>query len=244
MKKNHVHIARPAFTVNDAISGTLLMADCAPHIASRTPKSAGYIGVRPQADGPAYVVSKSGNVIGLKRGEKLSPETAQAISDAIASGAFVALDYTGCNKAGNILSTSQDVADHWQDTGKPVEKDDTRRLVAAVKSAITSGRPGVSKPDQVKSLLTDADDETVSASLKRLSDALSDARKKSSAPKNPPKEVSLTMKAVKALEALTTAIADDDYIPDAAEWQTFTAAEAVLTAAFKALEEKGKQEAA
>lgn len=241
MSKNHVSISRPAFTVDDAISGTLLAADCAPHIQSRTLKSAGYVGVRVEANGPAYVVSKSGNVIGLKRGEKLSPDTMQAIVEAVSSGAFVALDYTGCSKARNILTTSQHVADHWADTGKAVEETDTQRLVAAVQSAVISGKAGVSKPDQIQAILTDADDETVEASLTRLAAAVKEARKASSSkPKKESVSKSLTLKAVEALEALAKAIESGDLIPDAAEWTALVAASAQATAALKALEAPDK----
>lgn len=246
MSKQHVKITRPAFTVDDAISGTLLAADCAPHIQSRTLKSAGYVGVRVEANGPAYVVSKSGNVIGLKRGEKLAPETVEAIGEAIRNGAYVALDYTGCNKAKNILEASQTVADHWQDTGKDVQEQDTQRLVAAVQSAVISGKAGVSKPDQIRALLTDADDETVDASLTRLADAVKEARKSSSSKSSKKETVSksLTLKAVEALEALAKAIESGDLIPDAAEWTALVAASGQASAALKALEEQSKQQAA
>ena len=238
MSKQHVKIIRPAFTVDDAISGTLLAADCAPYIQSRTLKSAGYVGVRVEANGPAYVVSKSGNVIGLKRGEKLAPETVEAIGEAIRTGAYVALDYTGCNKAKNILEASQTVADHWQDTGKDVQEQDTQRLVAAVQSAVISGKAGVSKPDQIRALLTDADDETVDASLTRLADAVKEARKSSSSKSSKKERKSLTLKAVEALEALAKAIESGDLIPDAAEWTALLAASGQATAALKALEDK------
>ena len=238
MSKQHVKIIRPAFTVDDAISGTLLAADCAPYIQSRTLKSAGYVGVRVEANGPAYVVSKSGNVIGLKRGEKLAPETVEAIGEAIRTGAYVALDYTGCNKAKNILETSQTVADHWQDTGKDVQEQDTQRLVAAVQSAVISGKAGVSKPDQIRALLTDADDETADASLTRLADAVKEARKSSSSKSSKKERKSLTLKAVEALEALAKAIESGDLIPDAAEWTALLAASGQATAALKALEDK------
>ena len=238
MSKQHVKIIRPAFTVDDAISGTLLAADCAPYIQSRTLKSAGYVGVRVEANGPAYVVSKSGNVIGLKRGEKLAPETVEAIGEAIRTGAYVALDYTGCNKAKNILEASQTVADHWQDTGKDVQEQDTQRLVAAVQSAVISGKAGVSKPDQIRALLTDADDETVDASLTRLADAVKEARKSKSSKSSKKERKSLTLKAVEALEALAKAIESGDLIPDAAEWTALLAASGQATAALKALEDK------
>ena len=238
MSKQHVKIIRPAFTVDDAISGTLLAADCAPYIQSRTLKSAGYVGVRVEANGPAYVVSKSGNVIGLKRGEKLAPETVEAIGEAIRTGAYVALDYTGCNKAKNILETSQTVADHWQDTGKDVQEQDTQRLVAAVQSAVISGKAGVSKPDQIRALLTDADDETADASLTRLADAVKEARKSSSSKSSKKERKSLTLKAVEALEALAKAIESGDLIPAAAEWTALLAASGQATAALKALEDK------
>jgi len=238
MSKQHVKIIRPAFTVDDAISGTLLAADCAPYIQSRTLKSAGYVGVRVEANGPAYVVSKRGNVIGLKRGEKLAPETVEAIGEAIRTGAYVALDYTGCNKAKNILEASQTVADHWQDTGKDVQEQDTQRLVAAVQSAVISGKAGVSKPDQIRALLTDADDETVDASLTRLADAVKEARKSSSSKSSKKERKSLTLKAVEALEALAKAIESGDLIPDAAEWTALLAASGQATAALKALEDK------
>jgi len=238
MSKQHVKIIRPAFTVDDAISGTLLAADCAPYIQSRTLKSAGYVGVRVEANGPAYVVSKSGNVIGLKRGEKLAPETVEAIGEAIRTGAYVALDYTGCNKAKNILEASQTVADHWQDTGKDVQEQDTQRLVAAVQSAVISGKAGVSKPDQIRALLTDADDETADASLTRLADAVKEARKSSSSKSSKKERKSLTLKAVEALEALAKAIESGDLIPDAAEWTALLAASGQATAALKALEDK------
>ena len=238
MSKQHVKIIRPAFTVDDAISGTLLAADCAPYIQSRTLKSAGYVGVRVEANGPAYVVSKSGNVIGLKRGEKLAPETVEAIGEAIRTGAYVALDYTGCNKAKNILEASQTVADHWQDTGKDVQEQDTQRLVAAVQSAVISGKAGVSKPDQIRALLTDADDETVDASLTRLADAVKEARKSSSSKSSKKERKSLTLKAVEALEALAKAIESGDLIPAAAEWTALLAASGQATAALKALEDK------
>ena len=240
MSKQHVKIIRPAFTVDDAISGTLLAADCAPYIQSRTLKSAGYVGVRVEANGPAYVVSKSGNVLGLKRGEKLAPETVEAIGEAIRTGAYVALDYTGCNKAKNILETSQTVADHWQDTGKDVQEQDTQRLVAAVQSAVISGKAGVSKPDQIRALLTDADDETVDASLTRLADAVKEARKSSSSKSSKKERKSLTLKAVEALEALAKAIESGDLIPAAAEWTALLAASGQATAALKALEDKQK----
>ena len=238
MSKQHVKIIRPAFTVDDAISGTLLAADCAPYIQSRTLKSAGYVGVRVEANGPAYVVSKSGNVLGLKRGEKLAPETVEAIGEAIRTGAYVALDYTGCNKAKNILEASQTVADHWQDTGKDVQEQDTQRLVAAVQSAVISGKAGVSKPDQIRALLTDADDETVDASLTRLADAVKEARKSSSSKSSKKERKSLTLKAVEALEALAKAIESGDLIPAAAEWTALLAASGQATAALKALEDK------
>ena len=238
MSKQHVKIIRPAFTVDDAISGTLLAADCAPYIQSRTLKSAGYVGVRVEANGPAYVVSKSGNVLGLKRGEKLAPETVEAIGEAIRTGAYVALDYTGCNKAKNILEASQTVADHWQDTGKDVQEQDTQRLVAAVQSAVISGKAGVSKPDQIRALLTDADDETADASLTRLADAVKEARKSSSSKSSKKERKSLTLKAVEALEALAKAIESGDLIPAAAEWTALLAASGQATAALKALEDK------
>lgn len=240
MSKQHVKIIRPAFTVDDAISGTLLAADCAPYIQSRTLKSAGYVGVRVEANGPAYVVSKSGNVLGLKRGEKLAPETVEAIGEAIRTGAYVALDYTGCNKAKNILEASQTVADHWQDTGKDVQEQDTQRLVAAVQSAVISGKAGVSKPDQIRALLTDADDETVDASLTRLADAVKEARKSKSSKSSKKERKSLTLKAVEALEALAKAIESGDLIPAAAEWTALLAASGQATAALKALEDKQK----
>ena len=240
MSKQHVKIIRPAFTVDDAISGTLLAADCAPYIQSRTLKSAGYVGVRVEANGPAYVVSKSGNVLGLKRGEKLAPETVEAIGEAIRTGAYVALDYTGCNKAKNILEASQTVADHWQDTGKDVQEQDTQRLVAAVQSAVISGKAGVSKPDQIRALLTDADDETADASLTRLADAVKEARKSKSSKSSKKERKSLTLKAVEALEALAKAIESGDLIPAAAEWTALLAASGQATAALKALEDKQK----
>ena len=177
-------------------------------------------------------------MIGLKRGEKLAPETVEAIGEAIRTGAYVALDYTGCNKAKNILEASQTVADHWQDTGKDVQEQDTQRLVAAVQSAVISGKAGVSKPDQIRALLTDADDETVDASLTRLADAVKEARKSSSSKSSKKERKSLTLKAVEALEALAKAIESGDLIPDAAEWTALLAASGQATAALKALEDK------
>lgn len=202
----HVHITRPAFTVEDAISGTLLAADVAHLIQSRTPTGI-YKGVRVGTDGRAYVVGKSGRVIGLKRGEKIDGETAAAIAQAVKTGAYVDLSYSLCYKAGQILTTAQRVADYWQETGKAYESSDIPTMVGAVRSAVISGKAGAAKPDQIFEILADVD-YTPAQAVDALAKAVEDSRKKATSKKATSKktEASLTVKAVEAMTALVKAV--------------------------------------
>lgn len=231
----HVHITRPAFTVRDAISAMLLRADAAKHIPSRTNVGT-FFAVRLEDDGQAYVIGKSGRVIGLPKGEKLSPETLAAIHAAKDNGAYVDLAYSSCQKAVNAFGTAQKVADYWQETGKAFTPDNLSAMVGAVDSAIRNGKAGASKPDQIFELLTDVDltaEESIAllgAAVQKSRNAASKKERKPSTPK------SLTAKATEALEALATAIASGGLIPDATEWQALTAASAVASQAFAALE--------
>ncbi len=204
-ESTHVHITRPAFSTDSAISATLLMADAAPLIPSRTNVGT-YRGVRLTSDGPAYVVGKSGRVIGLHRGEKIDPQTAEDIAQALASGAFVDLSYAGCHKAASVLETSQRVADYWQETGKVFDPSDIPTMVGAVRSAIVAGKAGASKPDQIFEILADVDYSPAEA-VRALAKAVEDSRRKASkSTHKPATPKSLAVKAVEAMTALVKAV--------------------------------------
>lgn len=212
----HAHITRPAFTLDNAIAGLLLQADCHGRITSKVRETDGYIGVRPTEDGPAYVLNSKGAVLGLKRGETLSPEIRESIAAAYADKAFIPLDYHTCSKAHNIVATAQDVADDWASLDKFADvHDETKRLVGAVQSAVKSRRKGVSKPAQIRELLTDPDDETAEASLTRLTSAVKGAAKVAHKAPAQRESKSITVKATEAVLKVADAIRAGDIIPDA-----------------------------
>ncbi len=238
----HVHITRPAFSTDSAISATLLMADAAPLIPSRTNVGT-YRGVRLTSDGPAYVVGKSGRVIGLHKGEKIDPATADAIAHALASGAFVDLSYAGCHKAASVLETSQRVADYWQETGKVFDPSDIPTMVGAVRSAIVAGKAGASKPDQIFEILADVD-YTPAEAVKALAKAVEDSRRKASkSTHKPATPKTLTVKAFEAVDALATAVESGD-IPVHDELSALVGAFGRLQAALKATESNEGSKAA
>ena len=237
----HVHITRPAFSTDSAISATLLMADAAPLIPSRTNVGT-YRGVRLTSDGPAYVVGKSGRVIGLHKGETIDPATADAIAQALASGAFVDLSYNGCHKAASVLETSQRVADYWQETGKVFEPSDIPTMVGAVRSAIVAGKAGASKPDQIFEILADVD-YTPAEAVKALATAVEDSRRKASkSTRKTPAAKSLTLKAFEAVDALVTAVESGD-IPANDELSALVGAFGRLQNALKAESNEGSKAA-
>ena len=238
----HVHITRPAFSTDSAISATLLMADAAPLIPSRTNVGT-YRGVRLTSDGPAYVVGKSGRVIGLHKGQKIDSATADAIAQALASGAFVDLSYAGCHKAASVLETSQRVADHWQETGKAFDPSDIPTMVGAVRSAIVAGKAGASKPDQIFEILADVDYSPAEA-VKALAKAVEDSRRKASkSTRKAPASKSLTLKAFDAVDALATAVESGE-IPAHDELSALVGAFARLQTALKATESNEGSKAA
>lgn len=241
-ESTHVHITRPAFSTDSAVSATLLMADAAPLIPSRTNVGT-YRGVRLTSDGPAYVVGKSGRVIGLHKGEKIDPATADAIAHALASGAFVDLSYAGCHKAASVLETSQRVADYWQETGKVFDPSDIPTMVGAVRSAIVAGKAGASKPDHIFEILADVD-YTPAEAVRALAKAVEDSRRKASkSTRKTPAAKSLTLKAFEAVDALVTAVESGD-IPANDELTALIGAFARLQTALEATESNEGSKAA
>ena len=237
----HVHITRPAFSTDSAISATLLIADAAPLIPSRTNVGT-YRGVRLTSDGPAYVVGKSGRVIGLHKGEKIDPATADAIAQALASGAFVDLSYSLCYKAGQVLTTAQRVADYWQETGKAYDPSDIPTMVGAVRSAVISGKAGAAKPDQIFEILVDVDYSPAQA-VKALAKAVEDSRRKASkSTHKPATPKTLTVKAFEAVDALATAVESGD-IPAHDELSALVGAFGRLQNALKAESNEGSKAA-
>lgn len=238
----HVHIVRPAFRVEDAISETLIKADAAHLIPARTNVGT-FRAVRLAEDSPAYVIGKSGRVIGLPKGQTLDDDTKAGIHAALASGAFVELSYSTCQKARNVLTTAQRVADYWEETGKAYEASDVPTLVGAVRSAIVAGKAGASKPDQIFEILADVD-YTPQQAFEALSKAVEDSRRKAntSKPKAPATPKTLTVKAFDAVEALAASVESGE-IPQESELVALVGSFARLQKALEGQKTEGQKAA-